>query len=101
MIEICVIVIDIEGIISFIDFVRDVFFFYVCKCLFVFVEIYGDMLEVQYWLYEVVKEVGIIEVSWQEIIEMLLCWIGEDCKFIVFKVLQGMIWKDGYEVGDY
>ncbi|MFK2904703.1 acireductone synthase [Dyella ginsengisoli] len=99
--EIRAIVTDIEGTTSSIDFVRDVLFPYARKRLPAFVETHGDTPEVQHWLHEAAKEAGIIEASRQEIIEMLLRWIDEDRKSTALKALQGMIWKDGYEAGDY
>src|SRR3546814_4475645 len=39
--------------------------------------------------------------SRQNIIELLLQWIDRDRKSTALKALQGMIWKDGYEAGDY
>lgn len=101
MIEIRAIVTDIEGTTSSIDFVRDVLFPYARKRLPAFVETHGDTPEVQHWLHEAAKEAGLIEASRQEIIEMLLRWIDEDRKSTALKALQGMIWKDGYEAGDY
>lgn len=101
MIEIRAIVTDIEGTTSSIDFVRDVLFPYARKRLPAFVETHGDTPEVQHWLHEAAKEAGIIEASRQEIIEMLLRWIDEDRKSTALKALQGIIWKDGYEAGDY
>ena len=101
MIEIRAIVTDIEGTTSSIDFVRDVLFPYARKRLPAYVETHGDTPEVQHWLHEAAKEAGIIEASRQEIIEMLLRWIDEDRKSTALKALQGMIWKDGYEAGDY
>lgn len=101
MIEIRAIVTDIEGTTSSIDFVRDVLFPYAHKRLPAFVETHSDTPQVQHWLHEAAKEAGIIEASRQEIIEMLLRWIDEDRKSTALKALQGMIWKDGYEAGDY
>ncbi|OZB59136.1 MAG: acireductone synthase [Lysobacterales bacterium 14-68-21] len=101
MIEIRAIVTDIEGTTSSIHFVKDVLFPYARKRLPAFVETHGDRPEVQHWLHEAAKEAGIIEASRQEIIEMLLRWIDEDRKSTALKALQGMIWKEGYEAGDY
>ena len=101
MIEIRAIVTDIEGTTSSIDFVRDVLFPYARKRLPAYVETHGDTPEVQHWLHEAAKEADLIEASRQEIIEMLLRWIDGDRKSTALKALQGMIWKDGYEAGDY
>ncbi|CAM0998437.1 acireductone synthase [Rhodanobacter sp. Root179] len=101
MTEIRAIVTDIEGTTSSIDFVRDVLFPYAHKRLPAFVETHGDRPEVQHWLHEAAREAGLIEASRQDIIELLLGWIDQDRKSTALKALQGMIWKDGYEAGDY
>jgi enolase-phosphatase E1 len=95
------IVTDIEGTTSSIDFVKDVLFPYARKRLPAFVETHADKPEVQHWLHEAAKEAGIIEASRQEIIELLLGWIDQDRKSTALKALQGMIWKEGYEAGEY
>ncbi|RAO77881.1 acireductone synthase [Dyella jiangningensis] len=95
------VVTDIEGTTSSIRFVKDVLFPYARERLPAFVETHGDTPEVQHWLHEAAKEAGIVEASRQEVIEMLLRWIDEDRKSTALKALQGMIWKDGYENGDY
>lgn len=92
---------DIEGTTSSISFVHDVLFPYARKRLPAFVETHGDLPEVQHWLHEAAKEAGIVEASRQQIIELLLRWIDEDRKSTALKALQGMIWKEGYEAGDY
>jgi enolase-phosphatase E1 len=101
MIEIRAIVTDIEGTTSSIDFVRDVLFPYARKRLPAFVETHGDKPEVQHWLHEAALEAGLVEARRQDIIELLLQWIDQDRKSTALKALQGMIWKDGYEAGDY
>ncbi len=101
MIEIRAIVTDIEGTTSSISFVRDVLFPYARKRLPAFVETHGDKPDVQHWLHEAAREAGLVEATRQEIIELLLGWIGQDRKSTALKALQGMIWKDGYEAGDY
>ncbi|AHX13719.1 haloacid dehalogenase [Dyella jiangningensis] len=95
------IVTDIEGTTSSIRFVKDVLFPYARERLPAFVETHGDTPDVQHWLHEAAKEAGIVEAPRQEVIEMLLRWIDEDRKSTALKALQGMIWKEGYESGDY
>ena len=95
------IVTDIEGTTSSISFVKDVLFPYARKRLPAFIETHGDTAEVQHWLHEAAKEAGIVEATRQEIIELLLGWIDQDRKSTALKALQGMIWKEGYEAGDY
>lgn len=101
MIEIRAIVTDIEGTTSSIDFVREVLFPYARKRLPAFVETHGDKPEVQHWLHEAAREAGLVEATRQDIIGLLLKWIDQDRKSTALKALQGMIWKDGYEAGDY
>ncbi len=101
MTEIRAILTDIEGTTSSISFVRDVLFPYARKRLPAFVETHGDTPEVQHWLHEAAKEAGLVEVSRQGMIELLLQWIDQDRKSSALKALQGMIWKEGYEAGDY
>jgi len=101
MTDIRAIVTDIEGTTSSISFVRDVLFPYARERLPAFVETHGDKPEVLHWLHEAAKEAALVEASRQEVIELLLRWIDEDRKSTALKALQGMIWKDGYENGDY
>jgi enolase-phosphatase E1 len=95
------IVTDIEGTTSSISFVKDVLFPYARKRLPAFIETHADQADVQHWLHEAAKEVGLIEASRQEVIELLVRWIDEDRKSTALKALQGMIWKEGYEAGEY
>jgi enolase-phosphatase E1 len=95
------IVTDIEGTTSSISFVKDVLFPYARERLPAYVETHADTPEMQHWLHEAAKEAGIVEAPRQEVIELLLRWIDEDRKSTALKALQGMIWKDGYEDGDF
>lgn len=95
------IVTDIEGTTSSISFVKDVLFPYARQRLPAYVETHGDTSEVQHWLHEAAKEADIVEATRQEIIELLLGWIDEDRKSTALKALQGMIWQEGYESGEY
>lgn len=95
------IVTDIEGTTSSISFVKDVLFPYARKRLPAFVETHADQPEVEHWLHEAAKEAGIIEATGQEIIELLERWIDEDRKSTALKALQGLIWQEGYEAGDF
>lgn len=95
------IVTDIEGTTSSISFVKDVLFPYARQRLPAYVETHGDTPEVQHWLHEAAKEADIVEASRQEIIELLLRWIDEDRKSTALKALQGMIWQEGFEAGEY
>lgn len=92
---------DIEGTTSSISFVKDVLFAYARKLLPAFVVTHTDKPEVQHWLHEAAREAGLVSASEDEIIVLLQSWIDEDRKSTALKALQGMIWKQGYENGDY
>jgi enolase-phosphatase E1 len=92
---------DIEGTTSSISFVKDVLFPYARKRLPAFIETHTDDPDVQHWLHETAKEAELVSATQQEIIELLISWIDADRKSTALKALQGMIWKDGYESGEY
>ena len=95
------IVTDIEGTTSSITFVKDILFPYARKLLPEFVVTHADKPQVQHWLHEAAREAGLVSASQDEIIALLQRWIDEDRKSTPLKALQGMIWKRGYENGDY
>ena len=96
-----VILTDIEGTTSSIDFVKDVLFPYARKRLPAFVETHKDDPDVQHWLHEAAKEAGLVSATLQEIIDLLIGWIDADRKSTALKALQGMIWEAGYADGEY
>ena len=95
-----VILTDIEGTTSSISFVKDVLFPYARRALPDFVARRGDEPEVRRWLDEAALDIGGV-VSDDCIVELLQGWIDEDRKHTALMALQGMIWRDGYERGDY
>ena len=95
-----VILTDIEGTTSSISFVKDVLFPYARRALPDFVARRGDEPEVRRWLDDAALDIGGV-VSDDCIVELLQGWIDEDRKHTALKALQGMIWRDGYERGDY
>jgi enolase-phosphatase E1 len=99
--DVRVILTDIEGTTSSISFVREVLFPYARERLPAFVETHADQAELQHWLHEAAREAGLIEASRQEVIDLLLRWIDADRKSTALKALQGLIWRVGYEEGDY
>ena len=92
---------DIEGTTSSIAFVRDVLFPYARGHLPRFVETRRDDPEVARWLDAAAREAGIDDPHSPRVVDNLLRWIDEDRKATSLKALQGMIWKAGYEAGDY
>ena len=92
---------DIEGTTSSIAFVKDVLFPYAREHLSRFIEEHRGEPEVQRWLDAVAREAGIDAPNSRRVIDTLLRWIDEDRKATPLKALQGMIWKAGYQAGDY
>ncbi len=91
---------DIEGTTSSISFVHTVLFPYAARELPAFVRAHGNEPEVRQWLDNAALDIGGV-VSDDCIVELLQGWIREDRKHPALKALQGMIWKDGYERGEY
>jgi len=95
-----VVLTDIEGTTSSISFVKNVLFPYARKALPAFVAEHGQEPEVRRWLDAVAAEIG---GACQDalVAETLQGWIDQDRKHTALKALQGMIWKSGYQRGDY
>ena len=95
-----VVLTDIEGTTSSISFVKDVLFPYARRELPRFVREHGRDPEVRRWLDAVAAENGGI-CSDDVIVETLQGWIDQDRKHTALKALQGMLWREGYERGDF
>jgi enolase-phosphatase E1 len=95
------VVTDIEGTTSSIAFVKDVLFPYARERLPDFVETHRDDPDVRRWLEATAREAGVEDPLSRRTTDTLLRWIDEDRKATPLKALQGMIWKAGYEAGDY
>ena len=91
---------DIEGTTSSISFVKNVLFPYARRELPRFVREHGNAPDVRRWLDAVATESGGI-CSDDVIVETLQGWIDQDRKHTALKALQGMLWRDGYERGDF
>jgi enolase-phosphatase E1 len=92
---------DIEGTTSSIAFVKDVLFPYARARLPRFIENHQNDPEVLRWLDATAREAGIDDPRSRRVVDTLLRWVDEDRKATPLKALQGMIWKAGYEAGDY
>jgi enolase-phosphatase E1 len=92
---------DIEGTTSSIAFVKDVLFPYSREHLPRFIDTHRNDPGVQRWLAATAREAGIDDPDSQRVVDTLLRWIDEDRKATPLKALQGMIWKAGYQAGDY
>ena len=105
-----VILTDIEGTTSSISFVKDVLFPYAAEHMPQYVRDHINDDAVKAALQqtaELAAEDGEnlsnddIADNTDALIEKLLQWIAEDRKATPLKALQGLIWKTGYENGDY
>lgn len=98
------ILLDIEGTTTDIQFVHNVLFPYSAERLESFVTRYADEAEVRSALQSVQDTVLSEEnrtITDAEVVETLLKWIRDDRKHTALKQLQGLIWKSGFEQGDY
>ena len=92
---------DIEGTTSSISFVHEVLFPYAAENLDAFVRARHREPAVRSELDAVAQECGLAPGNIAAIITELLRWIEEDRKSTPLKSLQGMIWQQGYERGDF
>jgi len=92
---------DIEGTIGNAAFVKQVLFPYARRALPGFVETHADDPEVAAELSAAAGMAGVDNDDRQAIVEALIGWIDEDRKATPLKTLQGMIWKSGYENGEF
>ncbi len=95
------IITDIEGTTSSISFVKDILFPYAQKHFASFIKQHQDNAEVRVQLSAVAEKCNIPAQDTKQIIQQLLNWIKDDVKATPLKNLQGMIWKKGYQNGDY
>ena len=92
---------DIEGTTSSIDFVHEVLFPYASRHLPDFVRQHAAESEVAAALDQARSEAGEAGASLERVIELLLGWIAADRKVTALKSLQGLVWRHGYENGDF
>lgn len=97
-----VILTDIEGTTSSIDFVHDVLFPYSSEHLADFIrEHQGDDVDVREQLQAVAEHTGLAVDDIDGLIGELQRWIREDRKETPLKALQGMLWEQGYQHGHF
>lgn len=95
---------DIEGTTTSLSFVQEVLFPYAARHLEAFVQEHGGEPQVQQALQEAartLREEGLPCQNSHEVTQGLLRWIKEDRKHAALKKLQGMLWRKGYESGEY
>jgi enolase-phosphatase E1 len=96
-----VILTDIEGTIADIAFVRRVLFPYARQALPDFIRSHGDDPDVARELHAVADEASLDVDDIDGQIAILLDWIDADRKVTPLKALQGMVWRHGYEQGEF
>lgn len=96
-----VVLTDIEGTTSAISFVHDVLFPYASSELADFVRDNEDDPAIAQILADARDEADEPGATTERVIEILLGWIAEDRKATPLKELQGHIWRNGYESGDF
>jgi enolase-phosphatase E1 len=89
--------IDIEGTVGSIAFVRDVLFPYAEKHMNAYVTAHLDDPHLQSILHEAALEAGVDLHDLNGILTVLHQWAAEDLKVTPLKQLQGLIWVEGFE----
>lgn len=92
------ILLDIEGTIAPISFVKEVLFPFSKERMEEFVKENKDKPEIKQIIEEVKKIEG-KELSLEEVIETFKRWIDEDRKITPLKDIQGYIWEEGFKTG--
>ena len=92
---------DIEGTTSSISFVKDVLFPFARKALPDFIADHADDDSIKALLEDTAELADTPNASRAELVTTLQQWIDEDRKATPLKQLQGMIWRAGYENGEY
>lgn len=95
------IVTDIEGTTSSIRFVKEVLFPYARQQLPDFVRNHAEQEDVRAILQNARELTRQRSMPLPALIERMLRWIDEDKKYTALKALQGLIWKNGYQQGDF
>ncbi len=96
-----VILVDIEGTIADIAFVKQVLFPYARQALPGFIRSHAGDPDVTRELRAVAVEAGLEHDDLDGQIAALLNWIDADRKVTPLKALQGMVWRHGYEQGEF
>jgi enolase-phosphatase E1 len=94
------IVTDIEGTTSSISFVKDILFPYARAKLPEFVRQNQNEPTIKQLITDTCHEAK-IEFDIEAAIDQLTEWIDQDKKITPLKALQGLIWKAGYDLGDF
>lgn len=95
------IVTDIEGTTTDIDFVHNTLFPYARARLPGFLRTHAERPEVKAELNATAELAGQPADDLNALIDTLITWIDEDRKATPLKNLQGLVWRQGYESGDF
>lgn len=95
------IVTDIEGTTSDIRFVHNVLFPWARQHLAAYVRAEAQQPEVAAALNALRQEIDQPQADAEQLIDTLYQFMDEDRKSTALKALQGMIWRSGYENGDF
>ena len=95
------VILDIEGTVGSISFVKEVLFPYAAMHLPDYVHKHADEPSILQLLQEVRTLENNQHLTLNECIERFLAWIQADKKITPLKTLQGMIWKDGFIKGSF
>ncbi|MGE6604947.1 acireductone synthase [Halomonas sp. NPDC076908] len=95
------IVTDIEGTTTDINFVHNVLFPYAHAKLPDFLRANAETPAVAEQINAVRSEMDAPDATLEAVITQLLYWIETDQKVTPLKALQGMVWADGYQRGDF
>lgn len=96
-----VILTDIEGTTTDIQFVHDVLFPYARQALAEFVKGHWDEPAMQCIMAEAKLELGAPDADQATLIQAFIHWIDQDKKVTALKTLQGLIWVEGYKNKDF
>lgn len=95
------IVVDTAGTTTDLNFIKDILFSYSAKALPDFIKQNQNNVLVDNCISDV-KDIALEpEASLDRVVEILQQWIDEDRKATPLKTLQGLIWKQGYDKGEF
>lgn len=95
------VLLDIEGTIADIAFVRNVLFPYARRTLPGFIQAHAEEPEVAAQLSAAADLADVPRDDREAIVDALVGWIDADRKATPLKALQGMVWEAGYAKGDF
>lgn len=95
------IVTDIEGTTSSLSFVKDILFPYARERIGPYLRANWENPVIQEQLEAIRNTTNQPNLSLEEIITQLIQWIDEDQKITPLKTIQGLLWEEGYQQGDF